>query len=135
MKKCEKCGRELFDDEICDCELEILEDKPLELPSKRIEKGRWKVILTAVLYPAIAMGVSAYVMTSSLGLIIAIIMNLLGAICIYIGGFTLIVLPLPFIYLYWVNCLNRDIKLWKRILLGIGAFALIFGSIVVAAAL
>ncbi len=129
MRHCPKCGKELFDDELCNCECEVIDSRPNTIQE---EKGKWKVIVTAILYPAIAMGISAAVRISDIGLIISVLMNIIGAICIYLGGFTLIVVPLPFIYIYRVGCINKQMKLWKRIILGIVAFGLIFGSIVVA---
>lgn len=133
MRYCEKCGKPLEDDEICTCdqETEVITPTPIVNESK----GMWKVIITAVLYPAIAIGISFSVANTTLGLVGSILLNAIGALCIYFGGFTLLVIPLPFIYFFRVGCIKKHIALWKRILLGIGAFVAIFGSVLLAATL
>lgn len=133
MRYCEKCGKPLEDDEICTCdqETEVVNSTPVVNESKDM----WKVIITAVLYPAIAIGISFSVASSTLGLVVSIVLNAIGALCIYFGGFTLLVIPLPFIYFFRVGCIKKHIALWKRILLGVGAFVAVLGSILLAAAL
>ena len=129
MRYCKKCGKPLEDDEICECEIETIEIKKIIYHDPK--KDMWKVILTAVIYPAIAIGISlikAYTLT---GLFISILLNFIGALCIYFGGFTLLVIPLPFIYLFRVGCIKKYLPLWKRILFGITAFICIFGSTII----
>lgn len=133
MRYCEKCGKPLEDDEICSCEVETVEETKIVVDDPR--KGMWKVILTAIIYPAIAVGISFGICNTLAGFGIAVVLAVAGALCIYFGGFTLLVIPLPFIYIYRVGCIKKWIPLWKRILLGIGAFVLIFGAVIIAAVL
>lgn len=133
MKYCEKCGKPLEDDEICTCEQETIIVNPTYVQKET--KGMWKVTLTAVLYPAIAIGISFTLATSYLGLICSILLNVVGALCIYFGGFTLLVIPLPFIYFFRAGCIKRHLPLWKRIILGIVSICAIVGSILLASAL
>lgn len=135
MRHCEKCGKLLEDDEICSCNQEPEVITPNTQPIGNERRGIWKVIITAILYPAISIGVSLSIASNSLAMIFSILLNAVGAMCIYFGGFTLLVVPLPFIYFFRVGCIKRYLPLWKKILLGFGAFATIFGSIILAAAL
>ena len=133
MKYCEKCGKPLEDDEVCTCQEETIIINPTYVQNER--KGMWKVIITAVLYPAIAIGISFSLATSYLGLMGSILLNIVGALCIYLGGFTLLVIPLPFIYFFRVGCLKKHLPLWKRILLGFISVCAIVGSIILASTL
>lgn len=133
MRYCEKCGKPLEDDELCSCESENFEMQKIVLQEPR--KDMWKVILTAIIYPAIAIGISFGISTTITGFAISVVLAVAGALCIYFGGFTLLVIPLPIISLYWVNCLKKHLPIWKRVLLGIGAFVCVLGAIVVAGAL
>ncbi len=133
MRYCEKCGKPLEDDELCSCESENVEMQKIVLQEPR--KDMWKVILTAIIYPAIAIGISFGISTTITGFAISVVLAVAGALCIYFGGFTLLVIPLPIISLYWVNCLKKHLPIWKRVLLGIGAFVCVLGAIVVAGAL
>lgn len=133
MKYCEKCGKPLGDDEVCTCQEETIIINPTYVQNER--KGMWKVIITAVLYPAIAIGISFSLATSYLVLMGSILLNIVGALCIYLGGFTLLVIPLPFIYFFKVGCLKKHLPLWKRILLGFISVCAIVGSIILASTL
>lgn len=133
MRYCEKCGKPLEDDEICSCEVETVEEVKIVVDDPR--KGMWKVILTAIIYPVIVIGISFGISTTLLGFGLSVILAVAGALCIYFGGFTLLVIPLPFIYIYKVGCIKKHLALWKRILLGIGAFACLVLAIVFAGVL
>lgn len=133
MRYCEKCGKPLEDDEICGCDIETIEVKEVRrIVYQDPSKEMWKVILTAVIYPAIAIGISFVSAYSYIGLGLSILLNFIGALCIYFGGFTLLVIPLPFIYLFRVGCIKKYLPLWKRIVFGILAFVCIFGSTIIA---
>ena len=114
MRYCEKCGKPLEDDELCSCESENVEIQKIVLPDPR--KDMWKVILTAIIYPAIAIGISFGISTTITGFAISVVLAVTGALCIYFGGFTLLVIPLPIISLFWVNCLKKHLPLGRRIL-------------------
>ncbi len=133
MHNCEKCGKLLEDDELCTCEVETIETKKIIYQDPK--KDMWKVILTAVIYPAIVIGISFGICSTLAGFGIAVILGIAGALCIYFGGFTLLVIPLPFIYLCRIGCIKRHLALWKRILLGIGAFVSLTLAIVAAGVL
>ena len=133
MRYCEKCGKPLEDNEICECEVESLETP--RVVYKDPSKDMWKVILTAIIYPAIAIGISFSISSTLAGFGISVILAVAGALCIYFGGFTLLVIPLPIISLFWVNCLKKHLPLGRRILLAIGAVVFVVGSIVVASIL
>lgn len=136
MRKCEKCGKPLEDDEICSCDVETIESTEIKTVFiKDSSKEMWKVILTAVIYPGIAIGISFLTAYSSTGLLIAVILNFIGALCIYLGGFTLLVIPLPFIYLLRARCIKQYLPLWKKIVYGILAGLCICCSMLVAAAI
>ena len=133
MRYCEKCGKPLEDNEICECEIETIEPESIKkIVYRDPRKEMWKVILTAVIYPAIAIGISFFRAYTITGLFISILLNFIGALCIYLGGFTLLVIPLPFIYLFRVGCIKKYLPLWKRIIFGIVAFLCIFGSVFIA---
>ena len=56
MRNCEKCGKLLEDDELCTCEIETIKNKKIIYQDPK--KDMWKVILTAIIYPAIVIGIS-----------------------------------------------------------------------------
>lgn len=130
MRNCEKCGKLLEDDELCTCEVETIESKKIIYQDPK--KDMWKVILTAIIYPAIVIGISFGICNTLTGFGIAVLLGVVGALCIYFGGFTLLVIPLPFIYLCKIGCINKHLALWKRILLGMGAFISLILAIVFA---
>ena len=130
---CEKCGKELNENEVCSCEQEIvLNEEGEEVVD---EPNNWLVILSAIIYPVLAVGfgVFLYIMNSTgiVNLILTIALGGCFAVCMLIGGFYFILIPLPYVFFYKFGGVNKpSLELWKKILLGVGAVA----SIVLAVA-
>ena len=138
MKFCQYCGKELEDNQTCDCQEGAMEAvKESYNTNSYIEaKPGGSIIgcyLTAIVYPLlfIILAVLLYNWgeTSIIGMIAAIIMDIAAAIIIILGGFYFWIIPLPYISFYKVGCLKQYLPTWKKVVFGILSFVLLFGSI------
>lgn len=109
-----------------------IEQKPIEenrptqedLPTQQDQpESLTKSILSSIIYPIILMGISVlfYVngQTSLAGLIIAIILSVVSGVLMFIGGFYLIIVPLPIIYLFSGGCSRKNLPMGKKVILGV----------------
>ena len=92
--------------------------------------------LSAIVYPVILIGLSLIIYCNGnlalLNLIFAIIFAIATGVFILLGGFYLIIIPLPIIYLFKSGCTRFFLPTWKKILYGFLSFLfaiLVFVSI------
>lgn len=92
-----------------------------------------KCIATAIIYPLLVIALSIFLFaiheTSVWGMIATILCCIGGAFCIIYGGFYLIIIPLPIIFLFKYGCVKPYLPLGQRVILGLLSFVLILGSI------
>ena len=154
MKYCQYCGRAMQDPEVCNCRAkapqaknqkddnEIFFGKPTpsaELPQGRIypnediPEGMGKCIFTAVVYPLLmsitAIAVCVNGLLSILGAVLIVALSAAAAACILYGGFYLIIIPLPIIFLFKSGCVKPYLQMGKRLLLGFAPFLLFLACI------
>ena len=131
---CEKCGKELNENEVCSCEeVEVVNVTVEDLTD---EPNNWQVILSAIIYPVIVTGLGIFLyvnmMTGILNLVVSILLSIGFVTCMLIGGFYFLIVPLPYIFFYEFGGVNKpSLALWKKILLGVGAVASIILSVLV----
>ena len=95
-----------------------------EMKPKVLVKSLVCAIIYSVLLTVLSVVIYAIGATSILGLIIAILLSIAFGVVMYIGGFYLILIPLPMFSLGFYGCLRRDDPIGKKILLGLLDFAL-----------
>ncbi len=132
MKYCTKCGKELFDNETCDC-IEVIDNKNVFNNITSNEQASLTgCIITAIVYPLIFIIISLIIYsideTSMFGLIIAIIANICSGIFILLGGFSVLIIPLPYITIGKVKCLKSYLPTYKKILYGVLAIILLLST-------
>lgn len=103
-----------------------------ELPPQSNEKKPKilvKSLVCSIIYSLLLIIVSAVIYslgeTSVMGLILAILLSVAFGVVMYIGGFYLIILPLPIFNLGFYGCLRRNDPIGKKILLAILDVALV----------
>lgn len=139
MGYCDQCGKELQENEVCNCQKEknyFINNANgngsinCQKPVKRT--GNY---LTAIIYPLLfcilALFIYSIEETSMLGVILAICVNIAGGYCILKGGFYFVIIPLPYVFFYRAGCTKPDLSTGKKVLFGILSFVLLFGSIAI----
>lgn len=118
---CSNCGKELENGEICNCQgynSQQLNEKPKQ-------KGGWKVILTAIIYPLIVIALN-FIMPSPWVFKLASVLFAVGfATFMILGGFYLIIIPLPVVYLFQYGCCKPELPTLKKVLYVLAAIACI----------
>lgn len=137
MKFCQYCGKELEDNQTCDCQegaMEAVKQSYNNTNQAPVSSGSMVgCYLTAIVYPLlfVILAVCLYNWgeTSIIGMLAAIIMDIAAAVIIILGGFYFWIIPLPIISIYKVGCLKPYLPTWKKVVFGILSFVLLFGSI------
>ena len=137
MKYCDQCGKELQDNEVCDCSestmAELKENYNTQANYQEKPKSLIGNYLTAIIYPLLFVILAVFLLntgeTNIIGMAVAIIMDVAASVCILLGGFYLLVIPLPYIYLFKWGCLKPEVSTGKKVLYGILSLVLLFGSI------
>ena len=137
MKYCDQCGKELQDNEVCNCQENNVEEVQANYTNTELNyqpkpKSLIGNYLTAIIYPLIFVILAVLLFnqgeTTIVGMIVAILMDIAAAVVILLGGFYFLIIPLPYIYFFKAGCLKDDLSTGKKVLYGILAFALLIGS-------
>lgn len=133
MSYCPYCGKELQEQEVCNCqEEETIQNEEI----CKVQTDFKKTIASAIIYPLLFIILSIFLYsigeTSIIGLILNLVMCIGAGALFIIGGFYLIVIPLPIVTYYRVGCGKPYLKLWAKIVLPIIIFILLFGTIGIA---
>lgn len=137
MKFCTNCGKKLEDDQTCDCikenEVQSNETQNFNFETNKPKEKTWMCTLTSIIYPLISIAICFFVVTNLPMLFLAVVLNIGTALCIYFGGFYLIVIPLPYITFFKGGCVKHELSLKVRIPLGILSIILPILAIVLCA--
>jgi hypothetical protein len=117
---CTNCGKELENGEICSCQEN--NQQLNEMPKK---KGGWKVVLTAIIYPLIVTALNFLIPSFWLYNVISVLFAIGFATFMVLGGFYLIIIPLPVVYLFQYGCCKPELPTLKKVLYVIAAIVCI----------
>lgn len=93
-------------------------------PKKILVKSLVCSIIYSVLLIIVSTLIFVFGETSIIGLVLAILLSVAFGVVMYIGGFYLIIIPLPIFNLGLYGCLRTNYSIGKKILLGLLDFAL-----------
>jgi len=133
MSYCGKCGKELLENVVCECQKNNQTNNIKKYQPKVSKGSKVGSVLTGIIYPSLFIILAVFLYnieeTSLLGMIVAIGIDIAAAVIIIMGGFYLLIIPLPFVYFYKVGCTKPNIPKWRKIIFAILSFVLLFGSI------
>jgi hypothetical protein len=131
MNQCPYCGKYLLEYEECNCGRRVpLKDLNTD-PKSLSTLG--KVILTAIIYPLIVLIIALIAASSNIVIlnILSIACAILAAICIFISGVYVLVIPLPIITYYRFGTHQNRFPIWLRIVCGILALIFLFLTVTI----
>ena len=138
---CPKCGKVLNENEVCSCELpeeeRVVEQVAAEVVEEVVEeKNTWLVYVSAIIYPLIVVALGVFLlvseMTGIINLVLSVLLTVGFALSMLAGGFYLIIIPLPIVYLFNYGCVKpTTVSLGHKILYGILAAVSIVLAILV----
>jgi hypothetical protein len=124
---CTNCGKELENGEICSCQEN--NQQLNEMPKK---KGGWKVVLTAIIYPLIIIALSFVINGFWVYKLFSVLFAVGFSTFMVLGGFYLIIIPLPVVYLFQYGCTKPELPTLKKVLYVLAAIACIALALVFA---
>lgn len=137
MSYCTKCGKKLEENQVCECQNEInqetVENQSIVVENAKQKDYKWMCTLTSIIYPLISITICFFLATNLPLLLLAFVLNIGTALCIYFGGFYLIVIPLPVITFFKCGCVKPEVSLKIKIPLGILSVLLPVLSIILCA--
>lgn len=138
MSYCDKCGKELKENEVCDCTESLNEFKnQYENVGVQVSEPKSRIgnYLTAIIYPLLFVILALFLLsideTSIIGVIVAVVMDIAAAVFILMGGYYFLIIPLPYIFIWRGGCTKPELPTWKKIVFAIAAIVLLFGSVAV----
>lgn len=94
-----------------------------------------KSLATAIIYPIILTIISAIIFSngnsSLLGFLIAIVIYIAGGVAAYLGGFYLLIIPLPYIFLFKYGCERFYLSTTKKVVYAVLAIGSIFVALAI----
>ena len=124
---CSNCGKELQDGEICTCQ-----EYNQQLNEKPKQKGGWKVVLTAIIYPLIIIALSFAINGFWPYKLLSVLFAVGFSTFMVLGGFYLIIIPLPVVYLFQYGCTKPELPTLKKVLYVLAAIVCIALALVFA---
>lgn len=117
---CSNCGRELENGEICSCQ-----ENNQQVNVMPKQKGGWKVVLTAIIYPLIVIVLNFVMPSFWLYKALSVLFAVGFSTFMVLGGFYLIIIPLPVVYLFQYGCTKPELPTLKKVLYVLAAIACI----------